>query len=120
MSLHLEGAEADPYTIESRTLTEWGLPDQVVMRHRTPQFAHIFSTDSYAAGYYCYLWADVLVADVSVLFKKVGFFDPSLTQKYHDLILSKGGSVDPLQAFTQLRGRGPLPDALMRDRGFID
>lgn len=119
LSLHLEGAEADPFTVEERVLGEWGLPSQVVMRHRPPQFAHIFSGEGYASGYYCYLWADTLVADAAEMFASEGFYTSELCDRYYDLILSKGDSVDAAEAFRLLRGRDPEVTPLLRDRGLI-
>ncbi len=119
LSLHLAGADVDIKGFESRILDEWGLPSQVVMRHRTPQFAHVFSGEGYASGYYCYLWADTLVADMSELFKEKGFYNQELCTKYYDLVLSKGDSVDSAEAFRTLRGRDPQVEALLRDRGLV-
>lgn len=117
MTLHLEGREVNLVGAEARITSEWGLPSQVVMRHRIAHFSHIFSTDSYAAGYYCYLWADTLVADAADLFAERGFYDAELNASYHDLILSQGGSVDAAEAFRLLRGRDPEVGPLLRDRG---
>ena len=119
LKVHLEGAGADPAELEERTLSEWELPKQVVMRHRPSHFAHIFSTDAYAASYYCYLWADVLVADAAELFRDEGFYNRDLARRYYDLILSRGHSVDAPSAFRALRGRDPIPEPLMRARGLI-
>jgi len=119
LSLHLEGADADPASIEERILTEWGLPSQVVMRHRTPQFSHIFSSDGYASAYYCYLWADTLVADAAELFREQGFYNSELCQRYHDLILSRGDAVEAAEAFREFTGREPRVEPLLRDRGLI-
>ena len=117
LSLHLAGTDVELQGFESKILDQWGLPSQVVMRHRTPQFSHIFSGEGYASGYYCYLWADTLVADMSELFKEKGFYDSHLCQQYYDLILSQGDSIDSAEAFRQLRGRDPKVEALLRDRG---
>ena len=119
MSLHLEGAEADPSTVEERVLHAWGLPSQIVMRHRVPHFAHIFSGGWYAAGYYCYLWADTLVADAAEAFAEEGFYNTELATRYYDLLLSQGGLVDASEGFRQFRGRDPSVEPLLRDRGFI-
>src|SRR5262249_10353953 len=70
VKLHLAGgADIDPQTFERGTLAELGMPQEVVMRHRIPQFSHIFSSDGYSAGYYSYLWADTLVADAAEAFE---------------------------------------------------
>jgi len=119
LSLHLEGKHASPHDVEERVLGEWGLPSQVVMRHRTPQFAHIFSGESYASGYYCYLWADTLVADATELFNERGFYDQELCLQYYDQVLSQGHAVDSSEAFRVLRGRDPRVEPLLKDRGLI-
>ena len=82
-------------------------------------FAHIFSGGSYAAGYYCYLWADTLVADAAEAFVEEGFYNSTLTQRYYDLLLSQGGMVDAAEGFRRFRGRDPEVEPLLRDRGFI-
>ena len=120
MKLHL-AAEAvpDPQAFERDTLTALGMPEEVVMRHRTPQFAHIFASDSYAAGYYSYLWAEVLDHDAFEAFEEAGDpFDKSIAKRLHDDIMCVGNSVDPSQAYRDFRGRDPKIDALLRARGF--
>lgn len=119
LSLHLAGEAADPATMEETVLSEWGLPPQVVMRHRTPHFSHIFSGDGYASAYYCYLWADTLVADAAELFRVRGFYDSDLCQSYHDLILSRGDSIEASEAFRLFTGRTPRVEPLLKDRGLI-
>ena len=119
MLLHLEPDPVDPGAFEEKVLTEWGLPSAVVMRHRTPQFAHIFSSDGYAAGYYCYLWADTLVADAAEAFQEQGYYNAALFQRYHDEILSRGHTVDAAEAFRKFRGRDPEVEPLLRHRGLI-
>ena len=120
LSLHLAGEAADSFTVEERVLGEWGLPSQMVMRHRTPQFAHIFSGEGYASGYYCYLWADMLVADASELFQEKGFYEKELCTQYYEQILSQGSAVDSAQAFRALRGRDPQVTPLLKDRGLLN
>jgi peptidyl-dipeptidase Dcp len=119
MLLHLETDTVDPGAFETRVLEEWGLPSAVVMRHRTPHFSHIFSGEGYAAGYYCYLWADTLVADAADAFQEQGFYDRALFKRYHDLILSRGHTVDAAEAFRAFRGRDPIVAPLLRHRGLI-
>ena len=121
MKLHLAGgAPIDPDRFEREELAKLGMPPEVVMRHRTPQFAHIFSSDSYSAGYYSYLWADTLTADVAEAFKEApgGYYDKATAARLRETIMSKGNSVDPADQFRAFRGRDPSIDALMRDRGF--
>ncbi len=117
MELHLTDGNIDPDVFERETLARWGLPAQVVMRHRTPHFAHIFSGEDYAAGYYCYLWADTIVADAAEAFAETGWYDPALNQQYYDLLLSIGHTVDAGEAFRAFRGRDPDVGALLRHRG---
>ncbi len=117
MELHLAEGPVDPAAFEREVLERWGLPPQVVMRHRTPHFAHIFASDSYAAGYYSYLWADVMVADAAEVFAERGFYDPELARSLREAILSVGDTVDPAEAFRAFRGRDPDPGALLRERG---
>jgi peptidyl-dipeptidase Dcp len=120
MKLHLAGdATIDPRAFEKQTLAELGMPDEIVMRHRIPQFGHIFSGEGYAAGYYGYLWADVLQHDAFEAFSETGDpYDPATARRFHDTILSIGNTVDPAQAFRNFRGRDASPDALLRARGF--
>jgi peptidyl-dipeptidase Dcp len=120
MKLHLATQPVtDPESFERATLSALGMPDEVVMRHRTPQFAHIFAGDAYSAGYYSYLWAEVLGHDAFEAFVQAGdVFDKSIAKRLHDDIMSVGSSVDPAQAYRNFRGRDPQIDALLRARGF--
>ena len=120
MRLHLtDEAVPDPQAFERETLAALGMPSEVVMRHRTPQFAHIFASDSYSAGYYSYLWAEVLDHDAFELFVQAGDpFDAAIAKRLHDDIMSIGNSVDPAQAYRNFRGRDPNINALLRARGF--
>ncbi len=120
MKLHLAGdVEIDPDAFERDTLTALGMPDEIVMRHRTPQFGHVFSGDGYSAGYYSYLWADTLTADAAEAFHEAGtMFDKATAERLAREILSVGNTVDPAAAFRAFRGRDVEIDALMRDRGF--
>ena len=120
MKLHLAGAEhIEPGAFEKETLAALGMPEEIVMRHRTPQFAHIFSGDGYSAAYYSYLWADTLTADAAEAFKEAGsMFDEATAKRLHEHVLSAGNTVDPAEGFRAFRGRDVSTDALMRDRGF--
>lgn len=121
MKLHLAGdVDIDPDAFEREELTKLGMPKEIVMRHRTPQFGHVFSGDGYSAGYYSYLWADTLTADVAEAFKEApgGFYDKPTGQRLYETIMSKGNSVDPVDQFRAFRGRDVKIGALMRDRGF--
>lgn len=121
MKLHLAGAaKISPDTFEKNTLDALGMPSQLVMRHRTPQFAHIFSSDSYSAGYYSYLWADAITADAAEAFTTSpgGYYDSTVARKLKENILSVGNTVDPATAYRNFRQRDPDIGALMRARGF--
>jgi peptidyl-dipeptidase Dcp len=110
----------DPVEFERRTLAELGMPREIVMRHRTPQFAHVFSSEGYAVGYYGYMWADVLTADAAEAFAEApgGYYDPELAQKLVRFLFAPRNAIDPDEAFRRFRGRDARIEALMRDRGF--
>jgi peptidyl-dipeptidase Dcp len=120
MKLHLAGAQAiDPANFEKQTLESLGMPFEIVMRHRTPQFAHIFSNDGYSAGYYSYLWADVLTADAYEAFVEAGGpYDKALAKRLYETALQTGNTIDPAEAYRNFRGRDPQVEALMKKRGF--
>ncbi len=121
MKLHLAGGRTiDPDQFEREELNRLGLPAEIVMRHRTPHFLHVFSSDGYSAGYYAYLWADSLTADAWNAFEEgKGPWDADVARRFQHLILSLGNTVDPADAFRQFRGRDVRIDALMRKRGFM-
>ncbi len=105
---------------EEAWLKEIGMPREIIMRHRSPHFTHIFSND-YAAGYYSYLWAQVLDADAFEAFKEAGNpFDPATAAKLYKYIYSAGGATDPMELYKSFRGRQPDPQALMRKLGFAN
>jgi peptidyl-dipeptidase Dcp len=120
MTLHLShNAEINPDKFEKEILAALGMPKQLVMRHRTPQFAHIFSSDSYSAGYYSYLWADVLTADAFTAFTEAnGPYDKEVAKKLSKYVFSVGNTIDPEIGYRQFRGRDPQINALMKKRGF--
>ena len=120
MKLHLAGATPiDPDAFERDTLTAMGMPSELVMRHRTPQFGHVFSGDGYSAGYYSYLWSDALTADATEAFIEAGsLYDPATAARLVSCVLSVGNTVDPADGFRCFRGRDVDTDALMRARGF--
>ncbi|PHR57960.1 MAG: peptidase M3 [Robiginitomaculum sp.] len=119
MKLHMAGGEPiDADKFERETLTALGMPEQIVMRHRTPHFNHIFS-GGYHAGYYSYLWADTLTSDAAESFKEAGsFYDKTVAKSLRDNIMSVGNTIDSAEAFRAFKGRDVTVDALMRDRGF--
>ncbi len=120
MKLHLAGDQAiDPDAFEKQTLDELGMPKEIVMRHRTPQFAHVFASDGYSSAYYSYLWADTLTADAAEAFKEAGsMYDKATADKLRTEVLSKGNTRSPEVNFEAFRGRPVDVGALMRDRGF--
>jgi len=120
MKLHLAGdRKIDPDTFERETLEQLGMPKEIVMRHRTPQFLHIFGGDSYSAGYYSYLWSDVLTADAFGAFVEgKGPYDRAVAERLRKYVFSVGNTVDPAEAYRAFRGRDPKIDALMKKRGF--
>jgi len=121
MKLHL----ADPTNIdidkfEREILAELKMPKELPMRHRTPQFGHVFSGEGYATAYYGYMWADVLTADAAEAFKDApdGFYDKELASKLVKYLFAPRNSMEPAEAYRLFRGRDAKMDALMRDRGF--
>ena len=120
MRLHLAGeTPIDPATFESRTLDALGMPAEIVMRHRTPHFNHIFADDGYSAGYYSYLWADTLTADAWEAFTEAGGpWDAAVAERLRRHVFSVGNTIDPADGYRAFRGRDPRIDGLMRKRGF--
>lgn len=120
MKLHLAGdRKIDADTFERETLAQLGMPKEIVMRHRTPHFLHIFSSDSYSAGYYSYLWSDVLTADAFGAFVEgKGPYDRAVAERLRKSVFSVGNTIDPADAYRGFRGRDPKIDALMKKRGF--
>jgi peptidyl-dipeptidase Dcp len=123
LEFHTQPAEAsrDVRAFERAEMEKIGMPQEIMLRHRPQQFAHIFSGDHYAAGYYSYMWSEVMDADAFGAFEEAGdIFDPAVAKRLHDDIYSSGGSVDPEAAYIAFRGREPEPDALLRRRGLLD
>jgi peptidyl-dipeptidase Dcp len=121
MKLHLAGdVDIDPDAFERDELAKLNMPKQIVMRHRTPQFGHVFSSDGYSAGYYSYLWADTLTADAAEAFAEAPgkFYDKAVAKRLYEDIMSKGNTIDPVDQFKAFRGRDVKIGALMRKRGF--
>ena len=120
MKLHTTtDVDIDPDAFERETLEEIGMPKELPMRHRTPHFMHIFSSDAYSAGYYSYLWSDALTADAAEVFKEVGsFYDKPTAKRLHDTVMSVGDTIDPADGFRKFRGRDVDTQALLRKRGF--
>jgi peptidyl-dipeptidase Dcp len=120
MKLHLAGDRTiDPRVFERETLEALGMPSEIVMRHRTPQFGHVFSGDGYSAGYYSYLWSDTLSADAYEAFTEAaGPYDKAVARRLREHVFSAGNTVDPAEAYRAFRGHDPGIRALMRKRGF--
>ncbi|HXV61211.1 MAG TPA: M3 family metallopeptidase [Vicinamibacteria bacterium] len=110
----------DPDAFEREALRELEMPDEIVMRHRSTHFSHIFSGEGYSAGYYGYLWADVLTSDAAEAFAEApgGFYDKEVAARLVEHLFAPRNSVDPAEAYRAFRGRDARIDALMRDRGF--
>lgn len=108
----------DVIAFEKATLERLNMPKSISMRHRTPHFAHVFSGDGYSAGYYSYMWSEVLDADAFAAFEEVDNpFDVDLAKRLHDHIYSAGGSVDPEDTYKAFRGKMPSVDAMIEKRG---
>ncbi|MFC0192242.1 M3 family metallopeptidase [Aureimonas pseudogalii] len=118
--LHRQGeAPADPAAREAEILASLGMPAAITMRHRSPHFAHIFSGDGYSAGYYSYMWSEVLDADAFEAFEETGdAFDPATARRLRENVYAAGNSADPAGLYAAFRGRAPDPQAMMRKRGF--
>jgi peptidyl-dipeptidase Dcp len=113
-------APEDPLAFEAETLERLGMPPQIAMRHATPHFLHVFSGDGYSAGYYSYMWSEVLDADAFAAFEEAGNpFDPDTAEKLRKHIYAAGGSRDPEELYTAFRGRMPTPEAMMEKRGLV-
>jgi len=122
MKLHMTSSDKkiNPAQFERKELATLGMPTEIVMRHRIPQFTHLFSSEHYAARYYSYLWSDILTSDAWRAFLEAGDpYDKKTATRFYDSILSRGNSVDPSEQYEAFLGRKPKIDALMRDRGFL-
>jgi peptidyl-dipeptidase Dcp len=120
MALHNRpDAVTDIDAFERETLASIGMPREMVMRHRLPQFGHLFSSDGYSAGYYSYLWSEVMDADTWEMFEATGnVFDPTAAAGMRNIILGEGNASDRAEAYRRFRGRDPDVNALLRVRGF--
>lgn len=120
MDLHLlpSGKDVDVTGFERGVLERIDMPSAIVARHRTPHFQHIFAGDGYAAGYYSYLWSEVLDADAFNAFEEAGdIFDPAVAKRLRQFIYAAGNLREPADAYRRFRGRAPDPQALLRKRG---
>ena len=121
MAAHaLPAAPDDVVAFERDVMTQWGLPPEVGMNHRLTHFQHLFSSAGYAAGYYVYLWAEVLDCDAFDAFVEAGdVFDASVAERLRDCIYSSGNSREPGEAFRAFRGRDPVVEPMLKDRGLL-
>ena len=116
ISSEVEKSSSFVEEFEAAACAQMGLIDQIIPRYRTTYFAHIFS-GGYSAGYYSYLWAEVLDKDAFELFMEKGIFDPATAKSFRENILEKGGSDEPMELYRRFRGADPDPAALTRARG---
>jgi peptidyl-dipeptidase Dcp len=120
LDLHLEPAPGaiDIVAFERSELDRLGMPDAITMRHRAPHFQHIFAGSGYSAGYYSYLWSEILDSDGFEAFEESGdIFDPALARRLRDFVYAAGNSREPDAAYAAFRGRAPETGALLRKRG---
>jgi peptidyl-dipeptidase Dcp len=120
MMLHTDpDGVVDPDAFEKQALAKLGMPKEMVMRHRLPQFGHLFSSDAYSAGYYSYLWSEVMDADTWAAFEEAGSpWDKATADRFRETLLATGNETDRAEAYRAFRGRDPDVKALMRRRGF--
>ncbi len=121
MEFHCGGDISDPDAVQARALAHISMPDEIAPRHAARHFGHIFGGDGYSAGYYAYLWAEVLDADGFRAFKDAGnVFDPALAGRLYKYVYSSGGTLDFAQAYRDFRGRDPRIEALLEGRGLTE
>ncbi len=110
---------SDPRAFEKTALAEIGMPKEMVMRHRLPQFNHLFSDDGYSAGYYSYLWSETMDADTWAAFTEKGdVWDKDTAERFRSMLLSTGNESDRIEAYRAFRGRDPDVKYIMKKRGF--
>ena len=120
LAFHTGAPPADPMARQAQVLDGLGMPRAIVMRHATPHFAHVFSGDGYSAGYYSYMWSEVMDADAFAAFEEAGDpFDPATAARL-ERILSSGGAVEAEALYVGFRGRMPGPEALLKGRGLLE
>jgi peptidyl-dipeptidase Dcp len=118
MAFHTADKVEDPMAFQTDYLKEIGLPQSIVMRHASPHFQHVFAGDGYSAGYYSYMWSEVLDADAFSAFEETGnVFDPATAKKLKDNVYSIGGAVDPEDTYKAFRGKLPSPEAMLKKKG---
>lgn len=120
LALHQGAPAADPMARAQQVLADLGAPEAIPMRHGVPHFSHIFAGGAYAAGYYSYLWSEVMDADAFAAFEEVGdVFDRDVAQRLEQAILSRGGSAPAEALWQEFRGRMPGVEPLLRGRGLV-
>ena len=121
MEFHAGGDTHNADAVQARALAKIGMPQEIAPRHAARHFGHIFGGDGYSAGYYAYLWAEVLDADGFGAFKEAGdVFDPATAARLYEYIYSSGGTRDYAAAYRAFRGHDPKIDALLEGRGLLD
>ncbi|MFN3971412.1 MAG: M3 family metallopeptidase [Gemmobacter sp.] len=121
LAFHEGTPPTDPMARQAEVLAGLGMPHAIGMRHATPHFAHVFSGDGYSAGYYSYMWSEVMDADAFAAFEETGDpFDPETAARLERFILSAGGSEEPDALYTKFRGQMPGVEALLKGRGLLD
>lgn len=121
LEFHTGSPPADPMQKQAEVLEGLGMPRAIRMRHATPHFAHVFSGDGYSAGYYSYMWSEVMDADAFAAFEEAGDpFHPETAARLERFILSAGGSEDPEALYLKFRGKMPGVEALLKGRGLLD
>ncbi len=121
LAFHEGTPPSDPMQKQAEVLDAIGMPREIAMRHATPHFAHVFGGDGYSAGYYSYMWSEVMDADAFAAFDAAGdAFDPETARALEAHILSRGGSEDAAVLYERFRGRLPGVDALLKGRGLVD
>jgi peptidyl-dipeptidase Dcp len=120
MKLHNRSTPvADPAAFERDTLAEIGMPKEMAMRHRLPQFNHLFADDGYSAGYYSYLWSETMDADTWAAFTEKGdVWDKETAERFRSMLLATGNESDRIEAYRAFRGRDPDVKYIMKKRGF--
>ena len=120
MKLHNRSTPVtDIDAFERETLASMGMPREIVMRHRLPQFGHLFSSDAYSAGYYSYLWSETMDADTWAAFTEAGGpWDRKVADRFRTILLETGNETDRIEAYRAFRGRDPDVTALLKKRGF--
>ena len=112
-----EVKDLDVRAFENKVLTDYGKPDEIIMRHRSTHFGHIFA-GGYSSAYYAYMWSEILDADgFDAFLEAKNIFDKETADRLYNFIYSRGDTLDYFEAYEGFRGRKPTTDALLRNRG---